>query len=845
MRGPLDRIGAIKLKLGALLGGGVLVTVVTVLAGSRVGLPTGLVAVAALALGLVAVDVLADGLTAPLRQMARQADRLASGQPVERVDDGALDEVGALARAFNRMADEVAHTDRVRRELVANVSHELRTPLAALTAVVENLVDGVEPADPARLAALEAQTARLTRLVGELLDLSQLDAGATRLDVAPTDLVALVAEAVDACSSAGRVTVDIAPEARTLEVDPARFGQVLVNLLDNALRHGPDGSDVAVRASRDGGVVRITVSDQGPGIAAADATRVFERFVRADAGRTTDSGGAGLGLSITRWIVELHGGSVRVDRPDEPGARLTVELPVAPVPPTVAPAGPAPSSAGLPRTGTSGAGDLGLLPTPIAGLGRRGLTAALVAAVPAALLPLAGPLGLAFAVVLVIGGAASLAALDRPPDAFGLGCGLLALLVATQWALTDAIWVLVPATLGALLLAGIGLWAPRTFGELGRALLVGPLLAAAAPVPLVRGLRSARGIALARVAVPAAATVAVVVVFGGLLGDADATFARLLDRVLPEVRVDGTLVLRGLLGTLAALLVATFALVQRAGDVVTSPWRRPVRPRSDWAVPLVVLVLLLWAFVAVQADALLGGDGRVLTTAGLTYAADARRGFGQLLVVTVLTLGVTGVVVRVAREEDRRLRDRLLAPLLGATAVVLVTSVTRLTSYVGAFGLSRLRIAAYAALLWVALVLVLVVVAGASRWVATALPRAVVLLTGALALGLVLVRPDAVIARVNVARVADAAGSGPVAPLDLDHLAGLSADATPVLVAQLPETDARRVLGIPAPDLSGANVACVRPQRPDLGSWNLARVRADTARAELACRLPGSPSRAP
>ena len=823
-----------------------------------------LTALVALGVGLVAVDLLGSGLTAPLVQMARQADRLADGDPVDPVDDSSRDEVGELARAFNRMAEEVAHTDRVRRELVANVSHELRTPLAALTAQVENLVDGVTTPDAAELRRMEAQVGRLGHLVDDLLDLSQLDAGATALDRVEVDLRRLVVDVAHAAGpvAAARVDVRIPEDSAHVEVDPPRFRQVVTNLIDNALRHGPGEEPVTVTAARRDDAVAITVADTGPGIAAEDAHRIFERFARSDEGRATAAGGAGLGLAITRWIVELHGGSIRVDRPGEPGGRLTVELPVDTTPPTsdATPAGALPP----PRTEDAGrvagaaagtatavreartptpaedtsAGGLQFLPTPIAGLGRRSLLAVAAAAVAAALMPLDGPAGIGFALVLLVGAAATVVAAERPLDRFARVCCGIAVAVAAQYALTDAYWALVPVTFGAVLLAGLGLWGPHRFGEMLRALVVGPLLAVVTPAALVRGVRSQRGAALGRVLVPALSTVVVLLVFGGLLGDADAVFARMLDAVTPDISLDETLVLRGFLAVGAAIVVTTYVLAQRAGTIETTAWQRPVRPLSDWAAPLVALDLLLGAFVVVQFGALFGGDRRVQDTVGLTYAEYARSGFGQLLVVALLTLGVVAVVARVADDAHRRLRDRLLGVLIGLTVVVLASSVWRLSLYTSEFGLSRLRVSAYAMLLWVGLVLALVVVAGTVRRFVPHLPRTIVVLTGALALAFVTVQPDAVIARVNLAR-ADAG-----ADLDEFYLSGLSADAVPILVeagrtargafdqaayddllARNPE-DEEGPVDIP---VVGLTIACDPIDAADGASWNLARWRAHRA----------------
>jgi signal transduction histidine kinase len=217
----------------------------------------------------------------------------------------------------------------VRRDLVANASHDLRTPLGALRASLENLVDGVEEADPRTLAAALRQVERLGALVEQLLDLSKLESGAVPLErerVAAKPLLEDVAGEwrQQAAERGLRVAVVVQPESLAVEADPERLQQVLRNLVGNAVRHSPDGGRLILRATA-GRTVALEVIDEGPGIAPGDRGRVFERFYRADAARS--GGGAGLGLAIARWIVELHGGAIRAEDAEPHGCRMVVELP--------------------------------------------------------------------------------------------------------------------------------------------------------------------------------------------------------------------------------------------------------------------------------------------------------------------------------------------------------------------------------------------------------------------------------------------------------------------------------------------------------------------------------------
>jgi signal transduction histidine kinase len=327
----VPRPRGIKARLGVVIVAGVLVSAAAALALVGAGLPVWAAALAGAALALALVQALARGLTAPLRAMAAASRALAGGEHDVRVAEGGAAETRELARAFNLMAAELAETDRRRRELVANVSHELRTPIGALQAKLENVADGVERADAETVEAMLAQTRRLGRLVAQLLDLSRLEAQDGPFDVRPF----AVADVLDAAAREARLHAPEGVEVRVraepgLRVagDPERVHQVVANLVENALRVSPRPGVVAVTAAGDGPArVRLEVADQGPGIPEQEATRVFERFHRLDAARSADGGGAGLGLAIVRWIVERHGGAIRVERAEPRGCRMVVELP--------------------------------------------------------------------------------------------------------------------------------------------------------------------------------------------------------------------------------------------------------------------------------------------------------------------------------------------------------------------------------------------------------------------------------------------------------------------------------------------------------------------------------------
>jgi signal transduction histidine kinase len=329
---PLDFLGSIKLKLGVVIVFAVAVTVIVDALGDRVGLSPAITGLVAGAIALVVVQVLAHGMTLPLREMVGAVRAMARGDYERRVTATSRDEVGELARAFNTMAGELAEVDRLRRDLVANASHELRTPIGALRARLENLVDGVEDADPEVLRGLLRQTERLSDLVEQLLDLSKLESGAAPLEREPVragELLGRVAKEWTAVAAERRVRVDVVVRPPELEVvcDERRLEQVLANLVANAVRHSPAETAVVLTAARRNGGVRYEVTDQGPGIPREEAERVFERFYRSDPGRSQNEGGSGLGLAIARWIVELHGGTIRVEDAEPHGCRMVVDLP--------------------------------------------------------------------------------------------------------------------------------------------------------------------------------------------------------------------------------------------------------------------------------------------------------------------------------------------------------------------------------------------------------------------------------------------------------------------------------------------------------------------------------------
>jgi signal transduction histidine kinase len=338
---PLDFLRSIKAKLGVVIVAAVVATTAILAFGDELGLAPWLRVLLAVAVGLALVQGLARGMTSPLREMAAAASEMARGAYERRVTATSRDEVGELARAFNAMAADLGDVERMRRDLVANVSHELRTPIGALQAVLENLADGVE--DPHAIDVALAQTQRLGRLVEQLLDLSRLESGtlpiaAERFRVG--ELLDRAARELVLGERDVRLRIEVDPIGLEATGDPERLQQVLANLLDNAVRHSPPEGRVWLVGYNGGRTTTIAVCDEGPGIPPEEAQRVFERFYRSDAARSTRDGGTGLGLAIARWIVDAHGGSIRAEQRDPHGCRMVLELPAGTTAPPPLKAGP-------------------------------------------------------------------------------------------------------------------------------------------------------------------------------------------------------------------------------------------------------------------------------------------------------------------------------------------------------------------------------------------------------------------------------------------------------------------------------------------------------------------------
>jgi histidine kinase len=293
----------------------------------------------------------------PIQEMKAASQRIANGRYDERVQVNGEDELAELGRSFNRMAHELAQTELRRRQLIGDVAHELRTPLSSIKSVMEGLQDGVLESEPETFANVEREVNRLQRLVRDLEELSKAEAGQIQLEMErlnPAELVETAVARLHPQFADKQVSFEtlIPPDLPTITADPARLTQVLLNLLGNALQYTPSGGQVTVQCSvtsnqspvkrehRLPNTVReavaqrhhcllITVTDTGVGLATDQLPHIFERFYRVDKSRSRAGGGSGIGLTISKHLVEAHNGRLTATSPGlNQGSTFTITLPV-------------------------------------------------------------------------------------------------------------------------------------------------------------------------------------------------------------------------------------------------------------------------------------------------------------------------------------------------------------------------------------------------------------------------------------------------------------------------------------------------------------------------------------
>jgi two-component system, OmpR family, sensor histidine kinase BaeS len=289
-------------------------------------------AIGAGALSLLLGLILSRNLTLPLRQLTDATRRMAEGNLDQKVDVTSRDEIGQLAQAFNRMSTELSRSQALRRRMTADIAHELRTPVSILIGHADAIHDGVLPVSTETVDLMLDEALRLQRLIEDLRTLSLADAGELSIHPQPSPPDVLLREAARSFATRAEakgidLVVEDAAGLPPASVDPDRMDQVIRGLVDNALRHTPEGGRIVLSARAADRAVRLTVEDSGPGFAEDDLPHVFERLYRADKSRHRDGGGSGLGLAIARSIVEAHGGRIWAERGPGRGAIVHIEVP--------------------------------------------------------------------------------------------------------------------------------------------------------------------------------------------------------------------------------------------------------------------------------------------------------------------------------------------------------------------------------------------------------------------------------------------------------------------------------------------------------------------------------------
>jgi two-component system, OmpR family, sensor histidine kinase BaeS len=299
---------------------------------SIISLGIAVAAAAAFALGVS--WYLSRRFQAPLSSLRLAATEVANGNYGARVPVGeAGPELDALAQSLNTLGTQLASTEETRRRLLSDLAHELRTPIATLQAYLEGLDDGVRDWDAATRDVLGDQVTRLARLAEDLDAVSRAEEGRLELVLEPVTIADLITAATDTVATRfaeKAVGLEIEPtEATQIAADRPRFLQVLTNVLDNARRHTPPGGSVTIKTQTDPGWVTIFISDTGDGITADQLPHLFERFYRGDTARSRDEQGSGIGLTISRSIVEAHGGQLTAfSAGAKQGATFTIRIPI-------------------------------------------------------------------------------------------------------------------------------------------------------------------------------------------------------------------------------------------------------------------------------------------------------------------------------------------------------------------------------------------------------------------------------------------------------------------------------------------------------------------------------------
>ena len=283
---------------------------------------------------LLATLLLSSTILRPIAVLTAVARRMEQGDLSQRTTINTRDEIGKLGHAFNTMAESLEKAEQLRRNMVSDVAHELRTPLTNIRGYLEAILDGIMEPSTTIINSLYEEALLLSRLVTDLQDLSLAEAGQLKLVRIPVALEDIVARAINGLAIQAEkkcltLQANLPPDLPLIEADPERVGQILRNLINNAIMHTPEGGSIEIKAEAGENGIRVQVCDTGIGIAPEHLPHLFKRFYRADRSRARATGGTGLGLAIVEQLVQAHGGQVGVQSQLEQGTCFTFTLPKA------------------------------------------------------------------------------------------------------------------------------------------------------------------------------------------------------------------------------------------------------------------------------------------------------------------------------------------------------------------------------------------------------------------------------------------------------------------------------------------------------------------------------------
>jgi signal transduction histidine kinase len=291
-------------------------------------------AIGTIILAFILGAILSRTITRHIRELTKATHEIANGKFDQQVPVRSRDEIGELAKSFNKMNDDLARSFNLRKQMTADIAHELRTPLSLIIGHAEAVHDGVLPASAENFEIIREEAERLEKLVNDLRTLSLADAGELSAEFQLVDVNKLLSDVQSHYLipfANKRVTLDFNPASIALDanLDPLRFSQALTNILDNALRYTREEGRVTITVKQIGNEIEVAIADNGEGVTPEEAAHLFDRFYRADESRTRDDGGSGLGLAITKSIIEMHKGRIWAESEKGKGLKMIIRLPLA------------------------------------------------------------------------------------------------------------------------------------------------------------------------------------------------------------------------------------------------------------------------------------------------------------------------------------------------------------------------------------------------------------------------------------------------------------------------------------------------------------------------------------